>query len=156
MSSSRVIVLIREEIARRRKSRQALAEKATLRLSPMEKALDGRRPFTLATIVRLEQALGVSLRMAPVAPAAPPATNGDIAPDSLGAYSRRAVTWIEGTYVTVRPSFGDSEAVYAYRTAISCDAAASSLVFREGGRRGGAGARGGGGAGPGRAGGGGL
>jgi transcriptional regulator with XRE-family HTH domain len=132
--SRQVADLVREEIARRRMSRQALAEQAKLSLSTLEKALGGRRPFTLATIVRLEQALGVSLRKAPVAPAPAPATNGDIAPDSLGAYSRRAVTWIEGTYVTVRPSFGDGAAVYAYRTEISWDAAASSLVFREGER----------------------
>jgi transcriptional regulator with XRE-family HTH domain len=132
--SRQVADLIREEIARRRMSRQALAEQAKLSLSTLEKALGGRRPFTLATIVRLEQALGVSLRKVPVVVAPAPAANGDIAPDSLGAYSRRAVTWIEGTYVTVRPSFGDREAVYAYRTEISWDAAASSLVFREGER----------------------
>jgi transcriptional regulator with XRE-family HTH domain len=128
--SRQVAELIREEIARRRISRQALAEQAKLSLSTLEKALGGRRPFTLATIVRLEQALGVSLRKAPIAPAAP-ATNGDVAPDSLGAYSRRAVTWLEGTYVTVRPSFGDNAAIYAYRTEILWDDAASSLVFRE-------------------------
>lgn len=133
--SRQVADLVREEIARRRMSRQALAEQAKLSLSTLEKALGGRRPFTLATIVRLEQALGVSLRKAPVAPVSTAAVNGDVAPDSLGAYSRRAVTWIEGTYVTVRPSFGDSEAIYAYRTEISWDAAASSLVFREGERQ---------------------
>ena len=94
--------------------------------------LGGRRPFTLATTVRLEQALGVSLRKTPDAPApAAPNGNGDIAPDGLGAYSRRAVAWIEGTYVTVRPSFGDKEAIFAYRTEISWDASASSLVFHE-------------------------
>jgi hypothetical protein len=60
--------------------------------------------------------------------------NGDIAPDGLGAYSRRAVAWIEGTYVTVRPSFGDKEAIYAYRTEIAWDQAASLLAFREGER----------------------
>jgi hypothetical protein len=66
---------------------------------------------------------------------APVAVNGDIAPDSLGAYSRRAMTRIEGAYVTVRPSFGgDKEAVYAYRTEIGWDDAASSLLFREGER----------------------
>jgi len=129
--SRQVADLIREEIARRRMSRQTLAEQAKLSLSTLEKALGGRRPFTLATIVRLEQALGVPLRKAPVAAAS---AAGDVAPDSLGAYSRRAVTWIEGIYVTVRPSFGDSEAVYAYRTEILWDAAASSLVFREGER----------------------
>ncbi len=55
---------IREEIARRRISRQSLAEQAKLSLSTLEKVLGGRRPFTLATTVRLEQALGVSLRKA--------------------------------------------------------------------------------------------
>ena len=132
--SRQIAETIREEIARRRISRQSLAEQAKLSLSTLEKVLGGRRPFTLATTVRLEQALGVSLRKAldvsaPVAP-----TNGDVAPDSLGAYSRRAVSWLEGVYVTVRPSFGDKDAIYAYRTEIAWEAAVSSLVFREGER----------------------
>ena len=111
--SRQVAETIREEIARRRISRQTLAEQAKLSLSTLEKVLGGRRPFTLATTVRLEQALGVSLRKGvDVAPAAAPA-NGDIAPDGLGAYSRRAVAWLEGTYVTLRPSFGDKDAIYA-------------------------------------------
>jgi transcriptional regulator with XRE-family HTH domain len=140
--SQQVAETIREEIARRRISRQALAEQAKLSLSTLEKVLGGRRPFTLATTVRLEQALGVSLRKAQdktqnktqdlAAPVV--AVNGDVAPDSLGAYSRRAVTWLEGVYVTVRPSFGDKEAIYAYRTEIAWEAAVSSLVFREGER----------------------
>jgi transcriptional regulator with XRE-family HTH domain len=131
--SRQVADLIREEIARRRMSRQALAEQAKLSLSTLEKALGGRRPFTLATIVRLEQALGMPLRKAPGVPAAAPAAkgDGDVAPDSLGSYARRAVTWIEGTYVTVRPSFGDKDAIYAYRTEIFWDDAVSSLMFRE-------------------------
>jgi len=125
---------IREEIARRRISRQTLAEQAKLSLSTLEKVLGGRRPFTLATTVRLEQALGVSLRKGPDAPTVVP-VNGDVAPDGLGAYSRRAVAWLEGTYITVRPSFGDKEAIYTYRTEIAWEAAASSLVFREGERQ---------------------
>jgi transcriptional regulator with XRE-family HTH domain len=131
--SLQVAETVREEIARRRISRQSLAEQAKLSLSTLEKVLGGRRPFTLATTVRLEQALGVSLRKAQEVPAAPP-VNGDVAPDSLGAYSRRAVAWIEGTYLTVRPSFGDKAAIYAYHTEIAWDAAASSLLFREGER----------------------
>ena len=131
--SRQIADTIREEIARRRISRQALAEQAKLSLSTLEKVLGGRRPFTIATTVRLEQALGVSLRKQ-IAPAPPPAVNGDIAPDGLGAYSRRSVTWIEGTYVTVRPSFGDKNAIYAYRTDIAWDDTASSLLFREGER----------------------
>jgi transcriptional regulator with XRE-family HTH domain len=130
--SLQVAETVREEIARRRISRQSLAEQAKLSLSTLEKALGGRRPFTLATTVRLEQALGVSLRKAQDEPAA--IVNGDVAPDSLGAYSRRAVAWIEGTYLTVRPSFGDRAAIYAYHTVIGWDAAASSLLFREGER----------------------
>jgi transcriptional regulator with XRE-family HTH domain len=131
--SRQIAETIREEIARRRISRQTLAEQAKLSLSTLEKVLGGRRPFTLATTVRLEQALGVSLRKTPEK-LAPIPVNGDIAPDGLGAYSRRAVTWIEGTYITIRPSFGDKEAIYAYRTEIAWDAAASSLLFREGER----------------------
>jgi transcriptional regulator with XRE-family HTH domain len=130
--SRQIADTIREEIARRRISRQSLAELAKLSLSTLEKVLGGRRPFTLATTVRLEQALGVSLRRTPDASPAPAIPfNGDIAPDGLGAYSRRAVAWIEGTYVTVRPSFGDKDAVFAYRTEIAWDDAASSLLFHE-------------------------
>jgi transcriptional regulator with XRE-family HTH domain len=134
--SRQVAELVREELARRRISRQSLAEQAKLSLSTLEKVLGGRRPFTLATTVRLEQALGVPLRKGRSADVAPPAAvNGsEVSPDALGAYSRRAVTWLEGTYITVRPSFGDREAIYAYRTDIAWDAESSSLVFREGER----------------------
>jgi transcriptional regulator with XRE-family HTH domain len=132
--SRQIADTIREEIARRRMSRQALAEQAKLSLSTLEKVLGGRRPFTLATTVRLEQALGVSLRKPTEAAPAAPTVNGDVAPDSLGAYSRRAVSWVEGTYVTLRPSFGDKDAIYAYLTEISWDETASSLLFREGER----------------------
>src|SRR5688572_17201203 len=111
-----IAAAIREELARRRISRQQLAEQAKLSLSTLEKALGGRRPFTLATTVRIEQALGVSLRNAAAPVVAP--TNGDVAPDGLGAYSRRAVAWLEGVYVTLRPSFGEKGAIYAYRTEI--------------------------------------
>jgi transcriptional regulator with XRE-family HTH domain len=132
--SRQVAETVREEIARRRISRQSLAEQAKLSLSTLEKVLGGRRPFTLATTVRLEQALGVSLRKGQDGPAAAVPVNGD-APDGLGAYSRRSVEWLEGIYVTVRPSFGDRDAIYAYRTEIAWDAAVSSLVFREGERQ---------------------
>src|SRR5580698_9947389 len=108
--SRQISETIREEIARRRISRQSLAEQAKLSLSTLEKVLGGRRPFTLATTVRLEQALGVSLRKVQDIPSAAVApVNGDVAPDNLGAYSRRAVTWLEGVYVTLRPSFGDKD-----------------------------------------------
>jgi transcriptional regulator with XRE-family HTH domain len=125
--SRQVAATIREEIARRHISRQHLAEQAKLSISTLEKVLGGRRPFTLATTVRLEQALGVSLRTGQDAPAA----GGDIAADGLGAYSWRSVAWLEGDYVTMRPSFGDKDAIYAYRTEIFWDAAAPCLAFRE-------------------------
>ncbi|HEY2247005.1 MAG TPA: helix-turn-helix transcriptional regulator [Bradyrhizobium sp.] len=131
--SRQIAETIREEIARRRISRQSLAEQAKLSLSTLEKVLGGRRPFTLATTVRLEQALGVSLRKAPQTPSAIP-VNGDVSPDGLGSYSRRAVARLEGTYLTVRPSFGVKDAIYAYHTLIAWDAAVPGLLFREGER----------------------
>src|SRR5258708_9880161 len=102
--SRQVAETIREEIARRRITRQSLAEQAKLSLSTLEKVLGGRRPFTLATTVRLEQALGGSLRKPIDVP--PPAAprNGDVSPRGLCAYSRRAATWRGVVYLTLRPS----------------------------------------------------
>jgi transcriptional regulator with XRE-family HTH domain len=131
--SREIAAIIREQLARRRISRQTLAEQAKLSISTLEKALAGRRPFTLATTVRLEEALGVSLRKVADSSAAPVPTNGngDVAPDSLGAYSRRSMSWIAGAYVTLRPSFGEAGSIYAYRTEIAWDAMGSCYEFRE-------------------------
>ncbi|WP_018261056.1 helix-turn-helix domain-containing protein [Methylobacterium sp. WSM2598] len=121
--SLRVAETVREALARRRMSRQALADAARISLSTLEKALAGRRPFTRATTVRLEEALGVSLRG--------PAPSARHAPERLGAYSREAVAWLEGRYLTLRPSFGDAAALFAYRTEILWDPEGGRLVFRE-------------------------
>jgi len=129
--SQAIAARVREELARRRLSRQALADLARISISTLEKALAGRRPFTLATTIRLEEALGASLRAPVRATAAPPS---GLAPETLGAYSRTAVAWLEGQYLTLRPSFEDPEAVYAYRTEIAWDEASSSLAFREAAR----------------------
>ncbi|WP_225766842.1 helix-turn-helix transcriptional regulator [Inquilinus sp. Marseille-Q2685] len=134
--SHAVAGLVREELARRRISRQFLADQAKISLSTLEKALSGRRPFTLATLIRLEEALGVRLRHPeprPVAPvvAAPAALPVGVAAADLGSYARPAVSWIEGVYLTLRPSFGDRRAIYAYRTEIHWDDAGSRLAFRE-------------------------
>jgi transcriptional regulator with XRE-family HTH domain len=123
-----VAAIIREQLARRRMSRQHLADQAKISISTLEKALSGRRPFTLATTVRLEEALGVSLRKGDADIGAAPA---NLAPGHLGYYSRPAVSWIEGAYLTLRPSFSDPQAIFAYRTEICWDDSASSLVFRE-------------------------
>src|SRR5579863_4412921 len=99
-----VAAIIREQLARRRMSRQHLADQAKISISTLEKALSGRRPFTLATTIRLEEALGVSLRAK--GPTAAPAPSA-LAPGELGYYSRPSVAWLEGIYVTLRPSFSD-------------------------------------------------
>lgn len=129
--SRAIAARIREELGRRRQSREALAHDARISLSTLEKALSGRRPFTLATTVRLEEALGVPLRPSRAEPARP---GGAFAPEQLGHYARPAVSWLEGDYLTLRPSFDQPGAVYAYRTAISWDEDASALAFSENSR----------------------
>ncbi|HJR57462.1 MAG TPA: helix-turn-helix transcriptional regulator [Rhizomicrobium sp.] len=121
---------IREKLAHKRMSRQHLADEARISLSTLEKVLNGSRPFTLATIVRLEEALGENLR--PRAEAEETASAQ--APAHLGAYSPGSVKWLEGDYLTLRPSFGMAGAIYAYRTTIAWDARAGCLVFSESGR----------------------
>lgn len=118
---------VREEIARRRISRQALADMAKISLSTLEKALAGTRPFTLATTLRIEAALGVELRSA--APA--PAHAADTAPEAMGAYARSAVRWVEGRYLTLRPSFGTAGAIFAYLTTIRWSDDQGYLGFAE-------------------------
>ena len=119
---------IREELGRRRATRQWLADQARISLSTLEKGLAGQRRFTTATLVRIEGALGVALR---VRGKLRDEAEGGIAPDELGAYARPAVRWLEGDYLTVRPAFGIDGALYAYRTAILWDSEQSHLVFRE-------------------------
>jgi DNA-binding phage protein len=128
----RVIATIREELARRRISRQRLADDAKISISTLEKALSGRRPFTLATIIRLEEALGLRLHGPHFEDSI--AMPVSLAAESLGAYSRRAVSSLEGTYVTLRPSFEVEGAIYAYRTEFSWDDRASCLAFQESAR----------------------
>ncbi len=130
-------VRVREALARQRLSREALAVRAGVSLSTLEKGLSGQRPFTLATMVRLESAIGLALR--PEAPSSDGtsavnvngSSSGANAPDTLGGYNRAAVAWLEGGYLTLVPSFGERGAIYAYRTNITWDAAQSCLAFRE-------------------------
>ena len=129
-NSESVATLVREELARRRLSRQWLADEAKVSLSTLEKALAGRRPFTLATVIRLEDALGIKLR----APVTMPQDMRLFAPDTMGAYARPAVQWLEGTYLTLRPSFSETGAIFAYLTSISWDNEEGHLVFSEASR----------------------
>jgi transcriptional regulator with XRE-family HTH domain len=118
---------LREELARRRISRQALADMAKISLSTLEKALTGSRPFSLATVVRIEDVLGTRLR----GQASAPASSTQLAPADMGSYSRPAVRWIEGTYLTLRPAFSQPGAVFAYGTEIFWDDDRSHLGFAE-------------------------
>src|SRR5437773_5667537 len=85
---------VREELARQRISRQHLADRAKISISTLEKALAGRRPFTLTTTIRLEEALGISLRKGSAASAPPPVPAITLAPGELGFYSRPSVSFV--------------------------------------------------------------
>jgi hypothetical protein len=52
----------------------------------------------------------------------------------MGAYARPAVQWLEGTYLTLRPSFSEPDAIFAYLTAIGWDEGNGHLVFSESAR----------------------
>jgi transcriptional regulator with XRE-family HTH domain len=118
---------LREELALRRLSRTGLADRAKVSLSSLEKCLAGQRPFTDQTLTRIEAVLNITLRK-------PDAETPAIAPEHLGSYSRAAVSWIEGSYLTLRPSVSQPGSIYAYETLIGWEAPASHLVFREVGR----------------------
>lgn len=115
---------VREALARRRISRRALADEARISVSTLEKALAGERPFSLASLVRIEQVLGIGLRTIaePVLP---------VAPAELGSYVRSAVAWLEGEYLTLRPSFEPVGGIHAYCTHFAWDEKRNCLGFSE-------------------------
>jgi len=47
---------------------------------------------------------------------------------------RPGVQWLEGSYLTLRPSFSEEGAIFAYLTEVSWDEAKGHLVFSEAGR----------------------
>lgn len=122
---------LREELARRRMTRQGLADAAKISLSTLEKVLAGRRSFTLATIVRIEEGLGTRLLPSVSIRSQIGPVGSGTAPDEFGSYNRASVAWLEGAYLTIRPSFGEASAVYAYRTDIFWDETLPCLAFRE-------------------------
>ena len=126
MADEDIAEAVRHELARRRKSRAWLADAAGISLSTLEKALAGKRAFTLATRVRLEEVLE-----RPLDPLQPQAGEHGAAPERLGGYSRTSVKWLEGDYVMLRPSAGEAGSVYAHGLSIHWDAGAHRLLFRE-------------------------
>ncbi len=119
---------IREEIARRRMSRQELAALAKISVSTLEKALAGTRPFTLASVIRIEDALGTRLR--PTDPSTA-ASFPELAPEHMGAYSKSAVRWLEGRYLGLRPSFNTPGDIFSYLIDIHWVNEAGYLTFAE-------------------------
>jgi transcriptional regulator with XRE-family HTH domain len=118
--------VVREEIARRRISRQSLADMAKISLSTLEKALAGTRPFTLASIIRIEEALGTRLR-----PSELQSSPQELAPAHLGSYSHIGIKWIEGRYLTLRPSFKNPGELFSYAIDIRWNESAGYLTFTE-------------------------
>lgn len=117
---------VREELARRRVSRQALADMARISLSTLEKALAGKRSFTLASKLRIEEALGPPFRPIEAEP-----IQHFSAPERLGAYVHAAVRWLEQSYLTIRPSFSNPGSLFTYVTEISWRDDVGHLVFAE-------------------------
>jgi transcriptional regulator with XRE-family HTH domain len=114
---------IRRELARKRMSRATLAMAAGISLSSLEKGLSGARHFSSDTVMKLEAALNVALLNVAVGPTT--------APDSLGGYARQSVAWLEGSYVTLRPSSKRKHDIVSYLTEIAWDETRGHLTFRE-------------------------
>jgi transcriptional regulator with XRE-family HTH domain len=126
----RIINRIREELAHRRMSRPSLADAAGISISTLEKTMSRHRPVTLATLVKLEDALGITLLQREQAKQEP-SELAQVAPTSMGSYSRTSVKWIEGQYLTLRPSITDAGSIFAYATKIYWDDTLGHLVFFE-------------------------
>lgn len=130
VTSDQIIKTIKEELAVRRMSRQSLADAARISISTLEKTLSRHRPVTLSTVVKLEAALAIALKPQQAVDTGAEKTS-QVAPSSLGSYSHASVKWIEGEYITIRPSFTESGIIFSYLTAISWEETAGHLKFWE-------------------------
>src|SRR5256885_11225260 len=81
--SESVALTVREELARRRLSRQWLADEAKVSLSTIEKALGGSRPLTPATVGRAPGCFGARPPGGPATAVTPPAM---VAPGTHGGF----------------------------------------------------------------------
>ncbi len=117
---------IREELARKRMSRARLADAAKVSLSSIEKGLSGRRVFTDAALTRIGDVLELSF----VEDVATPSTAQN-ASDELGGYARATVSWLEGNYLTIRPSSKRKDDLVTYITDVTWDKEHGHLVFKE-------------------------
>ena len=119
---------VREELARRRISRQALADLARISISTLEKALSGQ---PLLHPGDGDPAGGGARHLAARRGAGAGRAASGAAPDELGGYGHGAVRWLEGRYLTLRPLFGADPGIHAYLVTIGWDEASSRLLFAE-------------------------
>ena len=119
--TSPVSLLIKEELAKKRMSRATLAVEARISLSALEKGLSGRRSFSDTAMVRMEEVLGIVLRP----------REALSAPDYLGGYARTSVSWLEGNYLTIRPSSKKPDDLFTYITDVTWNHERNHLVFHE-------------------------
>lgn len=123
-SQETIVGSIIEALAKQRITRAALASKAKIGLSTLEKGLSGQRPLSIANITRIEDVLKIKLR-------ASTGVDVQIASAELGAYSFVQAQKLIGRYQTIRPSFSTPNAVFSYETEIFWDEAANCLGFSE-------------------------
>jgi hypothetical protein len=124
-----VALSVREELARRRLRVSGWPTKPGSACPRSEKALAGSRPFTLATVssvskMRLAQAYSARREDRKSPKMFAPETDGRITRPGGSNGSK-------GTYLTMRPSFSEDGAIFAYLTSISWSERAGHLVFSE-------------------------
>ena len=119
--TSPVALLIKQELAKKRMSRASLAADAKISLSALEKGLSGQRSFSDTAMIRMEEVLGINLRP----------QQGLSAPDEMGGYARTSVSWLEGNYLTIRPSSKRADDLFTYITDVTWNHDRNHLVFHE-------------------------
>ncbi len=133
------VTKIREALARQNKTRQWLANAARISMSTLEKGLSGKRFFTLSTLVKIEDALEITLRNPPHIKRTKSGESQDekrhmigIAPENMGSYSKQQVTPLIQQYLTVRPSFSlKRNCLFTYITELKWDNDIGQLTFEE-------------------------
>lgn len=120
-----IVARIRDEIARKGWSQTKLAEKALLGDATIFRFFRG--DYTIKTLRRIEQALGIDLD----GEKAQSDEMNMIANIQYGGYNKQLYDYYEGDYICLRPAFVDADRYMVYQMEIYWSDIGPGLMFRD-------------------------
>ena len=122
MDQDAIITRIKAAMTRQGVNRAWLAHETKISESTLDKSFSRARPMSRPTILKIEDALNISLETR--------SEPSSVAPEEYGGYSKLAKEWLAGDYVAIRYARKTRGALFSFHLEIEWDTAEECLVFR--------------------------